>query len=125
MARLPPTDGETPPTDGETPPTDGETPPTDGEITPPPPIEQANPFDPIMPANEALLGKSRLGGLSINKISGRKFLADLVMTATGQPIEDFSSFIWKDSRGLGRDDSSIGAKRSPAHEKADSADFKK
>jgi methionine-rich copper-binding protein CopC len=81
---TPPTDGETPPTDGETPPTDGETPPTeDGEVAPPPPIEQANPFDPIMPTNEALLGKSRLGGLSINSISGRKFLSDLLLTATG------------------------------------------
>ena len=86
---TPPTDGETPPTDGETPPTDGETPPTDGEILPPPPREVADPFTEITPT--ALSGKSRLGGLSINKISGRRFLANLVETATGLPIEQVAT----------------------------------
>ena len=89
---TPPTDGETPPTDGETPPIDGETPPTDGEVVPPPPpIEQAVPFAEIMPTNESLLGKSKLGGLSINRISGRKFLADLVMAATGESFETLAT----------------------------------
>ena len=90
-----PDDGTTPtPDDGTTPtPDDGTTPtPDDGTTTPPPPIEQAVPFEPIVPtpANEAFLGKSKLGGLSINNISGRKFLANLVMTATGLSIQDLA-----------------------------------
>ena len=89
---TPPDDGTTPPDDGTTPPDDGTTPPDDGEIVPPPVIEQANPFDPIMPTNEALLGKSRLGGLSINRISGRKFLQDLLITATGLSIQELATF---------------------------------
>ena len=43
----------------------------------------AEPIPPIMPTNEALLGKSRLGGLSLNKISGREFVRDLFMMVTG------------------------------------------
>ena len=96
---TPPTDGETPPTDGETPPTDGETPPDDGTITPPPDVETPPPpedkpadrFDPIMPTDESLLGKSRLGGLSLNKISGRKFLGDLLREATGLSIQELET----------------------------------
>ena len=65
--------------------------PTEPDPTePPPPIEQANPFEPITPANESIYGKSQLGGLSINRISGRKFLADLLMTATGLSIQELA-----------------------------------
>ena len=66
--------------------------PTEPDPTePPPPIEPADPFDPIMPTNEELLGKSRLGGLSINKISGRKFLQDLLRAATGLSIQELAA----------------------------------
>ena len=71
---TPPDDGTTPPDDGTTPPDDGTTPPDDG-TTPPGPL--AEPFAPIMPTNQSILGKSRLGGLSMNRISGQKFARDL------------------------------------------------
>ena len=52
----------------------------------------ADPIPPIMPTDEALLGNSRLGGLSHNKISGSKFVRDLFRMATGQPIENLAAF---------------------------------
>ena len=73
---TPPDDGTTPPDDGTTPPDDGTTPPDDG-TTPPVPGVEAEPFAPIMPTNQSILGKSRLGGLSMNRISGQKFARDL------------------------------------------------
>ena len=90
---TPPDDGTTPPDDGTTPPDDGTTPPDDGTTPPivePPDPEQpiveppgeevppASPFDPITPANESIYGKSRLGGLSLNKIFGRQFVEGLI-----------------------------------------------
>ena len=44
----------------------------------------ADPFDPIMPTNEYLVGKSRLGGLSLNAASGRGFIKE-ISRATGLP----------------------------------------
>ena len=41
----------------------------------------------MMPVDESIYGQSRLGGLSLNSISGRKFVADLFEKATGLPIE--------------------------------------
>ena len=79
---------ETPPDDGTTPPDDGTTPPGD-DVAPPPVGPLADPFEPIAPTN--LSGKSRLGGLALNKISGRKFLADLVMTATGYSFQEVAA----------------------------------
>ena len=72
----------------------------DGTITPPPDVgtpppsesdevDPADPFEPIEPT--ALLGSSRLGGLSLNKISGRKFLADLAVRGTGLPAETLAT----------------------------------
>ncbi len=58
---------------------------------PPPPIDQAVPFEPIMPTDESLLGKSRLGGLSMNRISGRKFLADFAEAATGLSVQQLAT----------------------------------
>ncbi len=92
---TPPDDGTTPPDDGTTPPDDGTTPPDDGttppgdDVAPPPVGPLADPFEPIAPTN--LSGKSRLGGLALNKISGRKFLADLVMTATGYSFQEVAA----------------------------------
>ena len=63
-------------------------PPT--EPVEPPTIERATPFDPIMPENVSILGKSRLGGLSMNKISGQQFLDEFVMEATGLNIAALS-----------------------------------
>ncbi len=77
---TPPVD--TPPVD--TPPVD--TPPVD---TPPMPTEKmpmADPFDTIMPENEFLFGKSRLGGLSLNTTSGRRFVEGMA-AALGVPVE--------------------------------------
>ena len=74
-----PDDGTTPtPDDGTTPtPDDGTTPTPDDGITPPPvtvPIRE--PFESVAPTN--LSGKSRLGGLSLNNASGRKFVEDFI-----------------------------------------------
>ena len=98
---TPSTDDETTPsTDDEiTPSTDDETTPsTDEEITPPvevipPPVTapMADPIPSIMPTNEVLLGNSRLGGLSHNKISGRRFIAEIFRLATGFPIESLAA----------------------------------
>ena len=82
---TPPKDDEeevTPPKDDEeevTPPKDDEeevTPPKDDEVLPPVEVPMADPFDPAMPNN--LLGKSQLGGLSLNNASGRKFVEQII-----------------------------------------------
>ena len=44
-----------------------------------------------MPTNDYLMGKSRLGGLSLNKISGRRFLGDLLMVATGLSMPELAA----------------------------------
>ena len=46
----------------------------------------ADPFAPIMPENQALFGKSRLGGLSLNTASGRRFV-DEIIAALSIPVE--------------------------------------
>ena len=86
----PPDDTGTPPPDdtGTPPPDDTGTPPPD-KVEPPPPIKQADPFAPITPTS--LSGKSRLGGLSLNPISGRGFLQDLLRTATGLSIQELAA----------------------------------
>ena len=64
-------------------------------VVEPPPAEvlpPADPFDQPMPENESILGESRLGGLSLNKISARRFVAELFKKATGQPIEGLAVF---------------------------------
>ena len=50
-----------------------------------------DPFAPIMPTNEALLGQSRLGGLSLNTISGKRFVEDIInaLGLSGIKAEDF------------------------------------
>ena len=58
-------------------------------VTPPMPAEElplADPFAPIMPTNEFLRGKSRLGGLSLNPASGRDFI-DEIIRRSGLPLE--------------------------------------
>ena len=50
------------------------------------PEAMADPFDPVMPTNEYLLGKSRLGGLSLNAASGRGFIEEIIR-ASGLPLE--------------------------------------
>ena len=64
--------------------------PTLPEPTPElPPVEEempADPFAPVMPTNEYLLGKSRLGGLSLNAASGRGFIEEIIR-ASGLPLE--------------------------------------
>ena len=54
----------------------------------PPPVElpSAEPFAPIMPTNDSLYGKSRLGGLSLNPASGSGFV-EAIRQATGLPTE--------------------------------------
>ncbi len=84
---TPPDDGTTPPDDGTTPPDDGTTPPDDG-TTPPPPVDMvdmAEPYAPVMPTNASILGKSRLGGLSMNPASGKQFIEELI-AETGIPV---------------------------------------
>ena len=74
-----PDDGTTPtPDDGTTPtPDDGTTPTPDDGITPPPVVvPMTEPFESVAPTN--LSGKSRLGGLSLNNASGRKFIEDFI-----------------------------------------------
>ena len=94
---MPPPDEEVvPPPDEEMPPPDEEVvPPPDEEVVPPPddgtaplPVEvpMAEPFQPIMPTNDYLLGKSRLGGLSANPFSGQRFINGII-TTTGLPVE--------------------------------------
>ncbi len=56
--------------------------PTPAEVLPP-----ADPFAPIMPQNEALFGKSRLGGLSLNTVSIRNQFIEPMVAALGLPIE--------------------------------------
>ena len=59
-----------------TPPVEEPTTPPVEEPTTPLPVEvpMAEPFDPIMPTNDYLLGQSRLGGLSLNAVPGRGFI---------------------------------------------------
>ena len=97
---TPPDDGTTPPDDGTTPPPDdgttpppddGTTPPPDDGTTPPPIVEPpdpeqpiveppgeevtpASPFDSIIPADESIYGRSKLGGLSLNRFLGKWFV---------------------------------------------------
>ena len=59
------------------------TPEPQPEPTPEPPAVE--PIPSITPT--MLSGQSRLGGLSLNKISGRKFVQDIFREATNQPIE--------------------------------------
>ena len=49
-------------------------------------VPMADPFDPIMPTTDYLLGKSRLGGLSLNATSGRGFIESIIR-ASGLPLE--------------------------------------
>ena len=49
------------------------------------PESMADPFAPVMPTNESLLGKSRLGGLSLNAASGRGFIEEIIR-ASGLPL---------------------------------------
>ena len=46
------------------------------EVVPP-----ASKFDPITPANESIVGQSRLGGLSLNKIFGRRVVNGIIRDA--------------------------------------------
>ena len=41
-------------------------------------VKSASPFDPITPANESIVGKSKLGGLSLNRFFGRQFLEGII-----------------------------------------------
>ncbi len=41
-------------------------------------VKSASPFDPITPANESIYGKSKLGGLSLNRFFGRQFLQGII-----------------------------------------------
>ena len=54
----------------------------------PPPVElpPAEPFAPIMPTDDSLYGKSRLGGLSLNAFSGRGLIEEIAR-ATGLPAD--------------------------------------
>ena len=63
-------------------------------IDPPPiaqPVGQADPFAPITPANESIVGKSRLGGLDNNRLSGRQFVSE-VFEAMGISLETLAAF---------------------------------
>ena len=81
---TPPDDGTTPPDDGTTPPDDGTTPPDDG-VVPPPEIPKADRFEDVTPTRDYLLGQSRLGGLSLNNASGRRFVDGLINAVS--PVE--------------------------------------
>ena len=56
------------------------------EPTPAMTLPPADPFAPIMPANESIFGESRLGGLSLNTSLGRNFVEGII-AALGLPIE--------------------------------------
>ena len=56
------------------------------EPTPAMALPLADPFAPIMPTDESIFGESRLGGLSLNTTSGRKFVEGII-AALGLPIE--------------------------------------
>ncbi len=55
-------------------------------VEPPVEVPTVDPFEPIMPTNESLIGRSRLGGLSLNASSGRLFVEQIIR-ATGLPLE--------------------------------------
>ena len=85
---TPPEPEPTPPEPEPTPPEPEPTPPEPGDIPEPLPVDitPAEPFAPIMPTNDYLLGKSRLGGLSANPFSGQRFI-NSILTTTGLPLE--------------------------------------
>ena len=56
-----------------------------------PPVGQADPFAPITPANESIVGKSRLGGLENNRLSGRQFVSE-TLEAMGISLETLAAF---------------------------------
>ena len=76
------------------PPVDPTPPVVEPPVDPTPPVDippsmvapSADPFAEIMPENEALFGQSRLGGLSLNTASGKRFV-DGIIAALGIPIE--------------------------------------
>ena len=63
-------------------------PPVEPPVDVPPSMEapSADPFAQVMPENEALFGKSRLGGLSLNTASGRRFV-DEIIASLAIPVE--------------------------------------
>ena len=85
---TPPEPEPTPPEPEPTPPEPEPTPPEPGDMPEPLPVDitPAEPFAPIMPTNDYLLGKSRLGGLSANPFSGQRFV-NSILTTTGLPLE--------------------------------------
>ena len=82
--------------------------PTPAEVLPP-----ADSFAPIMPENEPLFGKSRLGGLSLNTTSGKRFVEKMAV-ALGIPVE---------AETLVDSILSLVPKEVPFPQKAGSADF--
>ena len=56
-----------------------------------PPVGQADPFAPITPANESIVGKSRLGGLENNRLSGRQFVSE-TLEAMGISLQTLAAF---------------------------------
>ena len=56
------------------------------EPTPAEELPLAGSFAPIMPENELLFGKSRLGGLSLNTTSGKRFV-DKIIASLALPVE--------------------------------------
>ena len=82
------------------PPEEPAEPPGEQPVVPPPvldppplvpPVGQADPFAPITPANESIVGKSRLGGLDNNRLSGRQFVSE-VFEAMGISLETLAAF---------------------------------
>ena len=70
------------------PPVDTTPPVVEPPVVEPPSAEEmvpADPFAPIMPTNESIHGKSRLGGLSLNTTSGKQFVEGIA-AALGLPI---------------------------------------
>ena len=56
-----------------------------------PPVGQADPFAPITPANASIFGKSRLGGLDNNRLSGRQFVSE-TLEAMGISLDTLAAF---------------------------------
>ena len=95
---TPPDEGTTPPDEGTAPPDEGTTPPDvgtppdvvappdEGTTAPPVDMEMAEPFGPVTPTNASILGKSRLGGLSLNSASGRQFLEEIIASTPAQGL---------------------------------------
>ncbi len=55
-------------------------------VEPPVTVPTIDPFEPIMPTNDFILGKSRLGGLSLNAASGKGLIEEIIR-ASGLPFE--------------------------------------